>query len=134
MNIGYVSRKLGMPASTIRYYEQLGLIEPQERVSGRRKFDTQALFALEFVQLAQAAGFSIAEIKSLLDDYAKDPSPEGSWMEKVQEKRSILRSQIHGLRQMDDILSELMSCNCASLTACIEAGINRRKGIDSEPN
>ena len=61
MQIGDVARKLDMPASTIRYYEKVGLIERQQRVSGRRQFNDRALFALRFVQLAQAAGFTIGE-------------------------------------------------------------------------
>ena len=127
MNIGDVSQKLGMPASTIRYYEQIGLIEPQQRISGRRKFDLQALFALEFVRLAQTAGFSIAEIKSLLESYQNDPSAKGHWVVMAEKKRAILKTQIRELRQMDRILNELVSCNCGSLTECIEAGIDRKR-------
>ena len=77
MKIGDVSERLGIPASTIRCYEKVGLIERQRRVSGQRYFDDRALFALRFIQLAKAAGFTIAEMKSLLESYAKDPSPAG---------------------------------------------------------
>ena len=66
MKIGEVARRLGVPASTIRYYEREGLIERQHRVSGRRQFDERALLMLQFAQLAQAAGFTIAETKGLL--------------------------------------------------------------------
>jgi DNA-binding transcriptional MerR regulator len=131
MNIGSVSQKLGIPASTIRYYEKIGLIEPQHRVSGRRHFDLPALFALEFVRLAQSAGFSIAEIKSLLKSYQNDPSAKGPWVAMAEEKRTVLKTQIQELRQMDRILSELVSCNCESLTDCIEAGIDREKDFRS---
>ena len=55
MNIGDVSQQLGMPASTIRYYEKEGLLEPQVRVSGRRKFSHQALVTLQFIQIAQTS-------------------------------------------------------------------------------
>ncbi|QJB69039.1 MerR family transcriptional regulator [Parasphingorhabdus halotolerans] len=134
MHIGDVSQKLGMPASTIRYYEKIGLIEPQQRVSGRRKFDVQALFALEFVRLAQTAGFSIAEIKSLLKAYEKDPSAKGPWMVLAEEKRAILKTQIQELKQMDRILNELVSCNCGSLTECIETGIKQKRVINHERN
>ena len=77
---GFVAEELGIPASTIRYYEKVGLIEPQRRVSSRRSIDERAIFTLKFIQLAQAAGFSLAEARSLLDSYAKDPNPSGMWI------------------------------------------------------
>ena len=52
VKIGDVSEQLGIPASTIRYYEQVGLIDQQQRVAGRRAFNEKALYMLQFVQLA----------------------------------------------------------------------------------
>ena len=120
MMIGDVSERLGIPASTIRYYEKIGLLEPLPRVSGRRVFNDQALFALEFVRLSQAAGFTIAETKSLLEAYANDPSPAGIWKTLAENKRTYIRTQIKKLKQVDRILTALLSCRCASLTECVE--------------
>lgn len=125
MKIGDVSTRLGMPASTIRYYEKIGLIDPQHRISGRREFDDSALFALKFVRLSQAAGFTLAETKSLLDANADDPSPAGIWKSLAAGKRSTIRTQIEELKQMDRILSELLSCSCTSLTECVEKCMDR---------
>ncbi len=122
MKIGVVSARLGIPASTIRYYERVGLIEQQRRIAGRRDFDDRALFALEFVRLAQAAGFSIVEMKSLLEAYAEDPSATGTWKALALAKRKVIRTQIDDLQQMDRMLSEILSCSCASLTECVEKG------------
>ena len=121
MKIGEVSEQLGLPASTIRYYEQVGLIERQARVAGRRQFTKKALFMLQFVQLAQAAGFSIAEIKSLLDNYAQDPSPAGLWSHFAEIKRTDIRQQIQQLQQMDRVLTKLINCECRSLEECVES-------------
>ena len=126
MKIGDVSEKLGIPASTIRYYEQIGLIERQHRVSGRRDFDKQALFILQFVKLAQTAGFSINEAKFLIDSYVSDPSNKGSWKELAERKRQDVGEQIKSLKRIDSILNEVLSCRCASLTECIETGIKKQ--------
>jgi MerR family redox-sensitive transcriptional activator SoxR len=115
-----------MPASTIRYYETIGLIDPQRRISGRRVFDDRAVFALEFVQLAQAAGFSIAEMKSVLQSHADDPSPAGVWAVLAEKKRSDIRAQIKELERMDRVLTALLSCRCASLSECVEKARARR--------
>ena len=125
MKIGDVAARLDMPASTIRYYEKIGLIEPQRRVSGRRMFDERALLALEFARLSQAAGFTIAETKSLLDAYARDPSVAGMWKSQAEKKQAAVRKQIEQLRRMDLILTELLSCKCSTLEQCVEWSIEK---------
>ncbi len=120
MKIGDVSAQLGIPASTIRYYERVGLIEEQQRVAGRRAFNDKALFMLQFVQLAQAAGFSIAEIKSLLDNHENDPGPRGLWKGFAETKQNSIRQQIKTLEQMDRILTRLIKCECETLEECVQ--------------
>ncbi len=120
MQIGEVAKTLDMPASTIRYYEKVGLIEHQQRVSGRRLFDERALFALRFVRLAQAAGFTIGEIKSLLESHAQDPSAAGIWKPFAETKQAEVRQQIDTLQQMDRVLTELIGCRCSSIETCVQ--------------
>ncbi len=127
MKIGDVSKQLGIPASTIRYYESEGLIDPPFRVSGRREFDKQAVFALRFVQIAQAAGFSIREMKSILQSYDQNPSPAGMWRPFVEAKRQSVREQIKDLRRMDQILGKLLECDCETLNECVEVALARGK-------
>ena len=130
MNIGDVSQRLGMPASTIRYYEKEGLIERQSRVSGRRKFNDQALVGLQFVRLAQAAGFTIAETKSLLESHRHDPSPAGLWRPFVEQKQASIKQQIKDLQQMDRILDQLTLCECLTLEQCVGAS-SRNSCVDA---
>ena len=124
MKIGTVSERLGLRASTIRYYEKIGLLKPQARVSGRRDFDDQALLTLQFVQIARAAGFSIEEIKALLSAYAADPSQPGKWRPFAEAKRASVRRQINDLKSMDDILMKLIKCECSTLSECVNASRN----------
>ncbi|MFT7472838.1 MAG: DNA-binding transcriptional MerR regulator [Kiritimatiellia bacterium] len=51
MKIGDVAKHLDIPSSTIRYYEKKGLIDPPERVSGKRDFNNSTLMTLRFIQL-----------------------------------------------------------------------------------
>jgi MerR family redox-sensitive transcriptional activator SoxR len=127
MKIGDVSKQLGIPASTIRYYESEGLIDLQSRVSGRREFDAQAVLTLRFVQLAQRAGFSIKEMKSLLQSYDEDPNPSGMWGSLASAKRQSVREQIKDLRRMDQILGKLLDCDCETLNECVEVALARGK-------
>ena len=68
MRIGKLSRESGAPIDTIRYYERLGLLPPPVRLaSGYRDYDDDDVHRLSFIRRAKALGFSLTEIKELLD-------------------------------------------------------------------
>lgn len=76
MTIGEAARRSGCNASTIRYYERIGLLEPPLRSdSGYRYYDEAALDRLTFVSKARALGFSIAGVADLLKlaDHPRKP-------------------------------------------------------------
>ena len=52
-SIGEIARQSGVPASTIRYYEELELLPPARRVSGQRRYDDTILQQLNLIQLAK---------------------------------------------------------------------------------
>jgi DNA-binding transcriptional MerR regulator len=62
LDIGEVSRRSGVPASTLRYYEEIGLIASIGRRGLRRQFDARVLDRLALIALGRAAGFSLDEI------------------------------------------------------------------------
>jgi DNA-binding transcriptional MerR regulator len=72
MDIAEVAKRSGVPASTLRYYEQKGLIASVGRQGLRRRFAPQVLNQLALIALGQAAGFSLDEIGSML---ARDGRP-----------------------------------------------------------
>jgi DNA-binding transcriptional MerR regulator len=66
IDIADVASRSGVPASTLRYYEQEGLIASIGRRGLRRLFDAEALERLALIALGRAAGFSLGEIASML--------------------------------------------------------------------
>lgn len=66
MNIKDVSQAADLPAKTIRYYEEIGLITPARGDNGYRSFSDQDLHKLTFIGRARALGFSINECRVLL--------------------------------------------------------------------
>ena len=70
MDIAAVAKRAGVPASTLRFYEEKGLIASIGRQGLRRRFDPGVLDQLALIALGQAAGFSLTEIGSMF-------SPEG---------------------------------------------------------
>lgn len=69
MNIGEAADASGLPAKTIRYYEEIGLIRPRRDTNGYRAFASGDVHKLAFLARARALGFSIEECRALLDLY-----------------------------------------------------------------
>lgn len=72
MNIGEVSHRSGLPARTIRYYEDIDLVTPKRGSNGYRIYDDDDLHQLAFVQRSRSFGFSIEECRLLLSLYEDD--------------------------------------------------------------
>ena len=66
MDIGEVAERAGVAASTLRYYESIGLIESAGRVGLRRQFHPQVIDRLALIALGRSAGFSLDEIGGML--------------------------------------------------------------------
>lgn len=70
MNIGTASERSGLPAKTIRYYEEVGLVRPAKRQDNRyRDYDEADVHRLRFVQRARGLGFSVEQCRELLALY-----------------------------------------------------------------
>jgi MerR family copper efflux transcriptional regulator len=69
MNIGEAADMTGLPAKTIRYYEDIGLIKPDRAANGYRDYDDKDVHRLAFIQRSRSLGFTIDECRSLLSLY-----------------------------------------------------------------
>ncbi|TYB83040.1 Cu(I)-responsive transcriptional regulator [Maritimibacter fusiformis] len=72
MNIGDVAIRSGLPAKTIRYYEDIGLVKPLRSANGYRSFRERDVHMLAFLGRARALGFSIEDCRNLLKLYEDD--------------------------------------------------------------
>src|SRR3954449_4548964 len=68
MKIGEIAKRSGIGIETIRYYEREGLLlEPERRPSGYRQYDESSVERLEYISRAKELGFTLAEIRELLE-------------------------------------------------------------------
>ena len=119
MKIGELAKQMNVAASAIRYYEQEGLIDAPERISGQRHYDTAVLSKLKLIQLAQTAGFTIGEIRTLVQGYAAGKPLSEGWVEIATAKKKEVDEKIRELKQMKAVLGELLKCQCATVEACV---------------
>jgi MerR family transcriptional regulator, redox-sensitive transcriptional activator SoxR len=119
--IGEVARRAGIRPSALRYYESIGLIPAPKRVSGRRRYDEGTLQMLRVVQLAQQAGFTVAEIQTLLHGFAPDTPPAARWRPLAQQKIAELDALVERAQQMRRILETGLQCGCLRLEDCAVA-------------
>lgn len=119
LSIGALAERTGLAVSAIRYYETQGLLEPWRNAGGQRRFQRADIRRLSFVRIAQQFGFSLPEIRELMDGLPgrRAPSPE-DWAEIGLALRERLDARIETLTKLRDNLDGCIGCGCLSLPKC----------------
>ena len=108
MNIGEVSDRSGVPAKTIRYYEEIGLIRPLRSANGYRAFREQDLHKLALIGRARALGFSIEDCRTLVALYEDDSRESAQVKSVAQDHLDRIDDKITQLQSMRDTLADLV--------------------------
>ena len=116
--IGEVARRAGIRPSALRYYESIGLLPPPKRVSGQRRYAESTVQLVKVVQLTQAAGFTIAEIQTLLNGFVPETPPAARWQRLAREKLRELDALLVRTQIMKHLLETALGCGCVRLEAC----------------
>ena len=121
--IGRLAEAAGVPVSTVRYYEQRGLLEPDRRTrASYRIYTTEGLKRLRFIKAAQSSGFTLEDIRLLLDlrDGAADPC--GEVREVVAKRLEAVGTQLRELRRVERVLKETLAwCDKPRARGCCPA-------------
>lgn len=103
--IGQVAREAGVGVETVRFYEREGLIEaPSRRASGYRQYGDETVVVLKFIRRAKELGFTLKEIRSLMDLRLDSSASRGDVRQLAQEKVADIETRIHDLQRMRDTL------------------------------
>lgn len=114
MDISEVAQRSGVPASTLRFYEEKGLIAPVGRRGLRRLFDPGVLERLALIALGRSAGFSLDEIARM---FAPDGRPQID-RHVLAAKAEELDETIRKLSAMSDGLRHAAACPAPSHMEC----------------
>lgn len=112
MNIKDVAERTGLPAKTIRYYEEIGFITPRRSANGYRHFSARELHKLLFIGRARSLGFTIEDCRSLLALYEDQQRASADVKRLAQQNLAQIDAKIADLQAMRATLSHLIGC-CA---------------------
>jgi DNA-binding transcriptional MerR regulator len=105
LSIGDVARRAGVATSAVRFYERQGLVAPDDRVSGQRRFRPETLRRLVFIGMLQDAGLSLDEIRGILDAATVE-----EWKAIGAARLSALDEEIERLERARDYLRGALLC------------------------
>jgi len=111
LTIGQLARKAGVGIETIRYYEREGLIETATRsAAGYRLFHHNVVDRFGFIKRSRDLGFTLKEIKELLNMSGDKQSTAGEFKNLAENKIEQINEKIANLEAMRNALQKLTSC------------------------
>lgn len=117
--IGELSRESAVNLETIRYYERIGLLQPPARnASGYRTYQADAVRRLSFIRRGRELGFSIEQLRTLLElaDHPHSPCAEADQLARTHLQQ--VDARIADLQQMRNVLQNLVGCSSDSAEHC----------------
>jgi MerR family transcriptional regulator, redox-sensitive transcriptional activator SoxR len=129
LTISEVSRRSGVAASALRFYEQRGLIRSERAGSGHRRYSRDVLRRIAFIVFAQRVGLSLEEVTGELAQLPRNRVPErvdwaklsAGWSRRIDDRLAELERLKAGLTQC-------IGCGCLSMKTCALANPADRAG------
>ena len=131
MTIGETASRLGIATSTLRFYEDRGLIVSTRTEGGQRRYARDVLRRVSFIRAAQEVGLPLREIRDSLTQLPPERAPtKGEWEAFAESWRPRLAAQIRLLEGIRDRLSQCIGCGCQTLDSCDIFNPGDRAGAD----
>jgi MerR family redox-sensitive transcriptional activator SoxR len=132
LNIGALARQVGIQVSAIRYYEDIGLMPPPPRISGWRSYDSSMVDRLHVIHTARELGFSLEDIRTLLNGFPQGTAPCERWRCLAEEKLSEIADIIAHATALKHLLEAGLNCTCEDIALCLSTkGDSCRSGQES---
>jgi DNA-binding transcriptional MerR regulator len=112
LSIGELSERTGVPTSALRYYDELGLVQPAARQAGRRRYAPSAVRDVGVILFLREIGFSLADVGRLLR------ADRQSWREMIDRKLAELAEQQHRIEIARTALEHGLRCPAGEPTKC----------------
>jgi DNA-binding transcriptional MerR regulator len=94
VTIGELSETSGLSASTLRYWERVGVLPKASRVSGQRRYPPEVVNMVDILRLAKACGFSLPEMRRFMVGFSPKAFPSERWRTSLREHQAVLEAQV----------------------------------------
>jgi len=119
LTISQVAKQIGLQPSAIRYYEQIGLLPPAQRMNGQRRYDPTVLYRLAIIQRARQLGFTLPEIRRLFFGFRDSTRASERWRTLSRKKLAELDDLMDSIKAVRALLKKLMTkCRCDTMDEC----------------
>jgi MerR family transcriptional regulator, redox-sensitive transcriptional activator SoxR len=118
LTIGEVASKAGVAASSIRYYESIGLLPEPDRLNGQRRYRSDVLGKLAFIGVAQGAGFKLSEINELVRGVDGADGMAGAMRSLSSQKLDEVEALLERTKAMKGWLEVAKQCGCETPDEC----------------
>jgi DNA-binding transcriptional MerR regulator len=132
--IGQLAKRARVNTDSVRFYERQGLVSPGRKTSsGYRLYSDDALHRITFVKHAQRCGFTLAEIRGLLQMRESGSVPASEVHRFVRQKRAEIDVTIAALQSMSKYLVELAGAHPLSSSGTAAVGVNSTQPDQRQP-
>lgn len=129
LTIGELSRRSGVAASALRYYEAIGLISAERTSGNQRRYPRHMLRRIAFIRAAQHVGLSLDEISAALASLPDGRTPtKADWTRVSRTWTDRIDRQIDDLRRLKSRLTGCVGCGCLSLKTCVLSNPDDEQG------
>ncbi len=119
LTIGEAARRCGLATSTLRFYEERGLISSVRTQGNQRLYHRAALRRISVIKVAQSLGLTLKAIAEALAELPDNRTPNKRDWERLSRKwRADLDTRIDRLQRLRESLTVCIGCGCLSLTSC----------------
>jgi MerR family redox-sensitive transcriptional activator SoxR len=133
ISIGEVAERTGLAPSAIRYYESEGLLPHPVRKGGKRAFPPDVVSRIVVIRMARDLGFSLGDIRTLLDGFSPATPPPERWHELARRKLPEVDEVLRRARAMKQLFEKGLGCGCVEVADCfvydcnppVQIGLNR---------
>lgn len=119
MTIGEMSRRTGVAASALRYYEELGLIGSVRTSGNQRRFARHMLRRVSLVSVAKRLGMPLSDVQEAFGEVPMDSTPShADWQRASRRWKRRLEERRRAIERLEYELTGCIGCGCLSLKAC----------------
>lgn len=108
--IKQVSKITGITSDSLRYYDKLGIVSPKRSENGYRYYDEDDLYRLQYTAVMKYAQFTLSEIKSIMELFDREPTPECNAISKniLSSKVELLSHMVENYKHIIGLLKKLI--------------------------